>query len=83
MCLAWTEEHRQADDRAPRSVRGCLGEGTHGCADRDLVEHGVAGAITGFNRWGYSPREATLRRNTLRKVAFLHTVPPRWQPPSN
>src|SRR5690349_13904389 len=26
--------------------------------------------------------ETTLRRNTLRKAAFLHTVPPRWQPRS-
>jgi hypothetical protein len=27
--------------------------------------------------------ETSLRRNTLRKVAFLHTVPPRWQQRSN
>jgi hypothetical protein len=33
--------------------RGCLrGNGAHGCADRDLVEHGVAGAITGFRSPG-------------------------------
>src|SRR5262249_35970969 len=62
-------------------IRGCLrGTGAHGCADRDLTEHGVAGAITGS-----TPRAArrggNLARNTLRMGALLRTLPPRWPPP--